>query len=386
MDALKMETDLSPVSDGITRESATKAETASSSSSSPSSSSSSPSLTRPTSAQVQLPLPLPGSATVSVSQTAAAVDKHSSPNRQSAPKSAHQPSSSTQSSVTSPHHRNNPSTAIPPPTNLSSPRPSETPNPAQRPSSSPPPSPSPSPSPSQLLPSRLSHSSSTPSSYFSPRTGASGLEPRSLPNKRQPASRSSHGIETSNGPPPALITQRSYTAESVRKHPTPIDVAAARPHRKRRSETGKSVDSVIHLAPLPTDDKNSFEPSKATRRIRREAEPVQDDMAAATAGYGKHQMSLQADQDSTLRNLDRTMSSNSAAAHAATPNFAAIRHGEEQSKATQEDLFLLLARSNSLTDNTTAAAAKSERKRVGVGVIYSFAIYASWQHLRSIIG
>lgn len=362
-----METDLPErVSVGLTRESATKAETASSSSSS------SAPLTCPTSAQVQLPLP--GSGTLSASQTAAEVDKHSSLNGQSAPKSAHQPSSSTQSSVTSHHHRNNSSTAIPPPTNLSSPRPSETPNSiAQRPSSSP--SPSPSSSPSRLLPSRLtSHPSSTPSSCFPPRTGAPGVEPRSLPTKRQPASRSSHGIETSNGPPPALITQRSYTAESVRKHPTPIDVAAARPHRKHRSETGKSVDSVIHLAPLPTDDNNSVEPSKVTRRIRREAAQAQDDMVAATAGYGKHQMSLEDDQDSTLRNLDGTMSSNSAAP-TAPPNSAAIRHGEEQSKATQEDLFLLLARSNSLTDNTTAAAAKSERRRVCVGVIYSFAIY-----------
>lgn len=142
---------------------------------------------------------------------------------------------------------------------------------------------------------------------------------------------------------------------------------------------------MIHLAPLPTDEKNSSDPSKAASRVRREAERTRDNMAAATAASAQSQAPLEDDQDSTLRNPDRIMSSN-AAAHAAEPNFAANRHGEEQSKTTQEDLFLILARSNSLTDHATDAAAKSERRRVSVGVIYSFAIYPSWQHLGSIIG
>lgn len=323
--------------------------------------SSSPSLTRLSSAQAQAQMPEPDSDSDSSHSHSGTVPashhKHSPPTSQSVLKSAHQQSSSTKSSVTlTPHHhRNNSSTLIPLPTNLPSPPPSEIPNPnSRRPSSSP------SPSPSLQSPS-TSHPPFTPSSSFSPLSAASGPDTRSPLTKRPPASRSSHGIETSTGPPPALITQRSYTAESARKHPTPSDVAAGRPHLKYRSETEKSIDSVIHLAPLPTDEKNSSDPSKAASRVRREAERTRDNMAAATAASAKSQAPLEDDQDSTLRNLNR-MSSN-AAAHAAEPNVAANRHGEEQSKTTQEDLFLILARSNSLTDHATDAAAKSERRR-----------------------
>lgn len=323
------------------------------------------------------------SQTVSV-PSSSSLDEHAdtlSLIRQSAHKSARQQSSSTKSFITSHHHRNNSTLVIPPPTRSSSQRPPEIPVPTtRRPSSSS----SPSPSPSLSLFS--SHSPFTQSSYFSPLSPASGLDPRYPPTKRQPASRSSHGIETSTGPPPALITRRSYTAESVRKHPTPIDVAAARPHRKYPSEPEKSVDSIIHQASLPTDDKNRPDPSKTTRSVPREAERARHTMAAAaTAASGRNQASLDDDQDSTLRNLDHRVSSN-AGAHAAEPNVATNRHGEEQSMTTQEDLFLILARSNSFNDHATDAAVKSERRRVSVSLIYGLTVYPSWQHLGSIIG
>lgn len=319
------------VSDGVTREWGSNAETQTASLSLSSTSQTRPSVSRIVSEHFH---------------------NHSSSTSQSAPKSAHQPSSSS-------IHRNNSTTVIPSPTDPSSPRPLKIPIPkSSRPSSSP------------LLASSLqsritshsSHSPRTPSSYCSSRSAPSAVDPRAPPTKRQPASRSSHGIETSTGPPPALITQRSYTAESGRKHPVPIDVAAKRPHRKYRSEPEKSIDAVIHLAPLPTDEQNSPKPSKATRRIR-EVERARDKMTAAMATSGKNQASLEDDQDSTLRNLDRRMSSN-AAAHAAQPDFAGDRPGEDQSKTSQEDLFLILARSNSLNDNATDAAATSERRRV----------------------
>ncbi|MCJ1465798.1 hypothetical protein MMC07_004417 [Pseudocyphellaria aurata] len=292
---------------------------------------------------------------------------YSSPTRQSAPKraksahqqSVHQQSSSIgiNSSITSHHqHRNNSTTVSPPPTNRSlGPRLSEIPSPtSQRPSS--PPSPVPS---VQSL--STGHSSCTPSSYFASLSGAFEIDPRTPPTKRQPASRSSHGIDTATGPPPALITRRSYTAESVRKHPTPTDVAAARPHWHHRSETETSIDSVIHLA-WPTDEKNSAEPSKATSRARREAERARDNMAAATAASGKSRASLEDDQDSTLRHLDRMVYAN-AAAPADEPGFAANGHGEEPSETTQEDLLLMLARSNSVNDHATDPAAKNDRRR-----------------------
>ena len=79
----------------------------------------------------------------------------------------------------------------------------------------------------------LTSSSSTQSSFFTPtspsisysvlRSNNSGSELRSPLAKRPPASRSSHGIETSSGPPPALSTQRSQSLEGSWKLISPED-------------------------------------------------------------------------------------------------------------------------------------------------------------------
>ena len=55
-------------------------------------------------------------------------------------------------------------------------------------------------------------------SYFAPRPVAPDSEPRSPFNRRPPASRSSHGIETFSGPPPALSTQLSPPIEKTWKN------------------------------------------------------------------------------------------------------------------------------------------------------------------------
>ncbi|KAF2834485.1 hypothetical protein M501DRAFT_1027284 [Patellaria atrata CBS 101060] len=70
-------------------------------------------------------------------------------------------------------------------------------------------------------------SPSVAGSYFSAQPASSGTDARSPAFKRPPASRSSHGIETTNGPPPALITRGSYTSDVVRKIQSPSDFACA---------------------------------------------------------------------------------------------------------------------------------------------------------------
>ena len=62
---------------------------------------------------------------------------------------------------------------------------------------------------------------------------AKPTELRSPALKRAPASRSSHGIETSSGPPPALSTQRSYTAESTRRVNPPQEPTQPHPTAQR---------------------------------------------------------------------------------------------------------------------------------------------------------
>ncbi|ORX93488.1 hypothetical protein BCR34DRAFT_499855 [Clohesyomyces aquaticus] len=80
-------------------------------------------------------------------------------------------------------------------------------------------------SPSNLTPSQVSTSTATSPSYFSPQPQASGKEPRSPPNRRPPASFSGHGIDTSRGPPIALITRGS--ADIVRRTQKTPDFAFA---------------------------------------------------------------------------------------------------------------------------------------------------------------
>lgn len=63
-------------------------------------------------------------------------------------------------------------------------------------------------------------------SYFALQPGSSDLEARSPAAKRPPASRSSYGIETFSGPPPALSTQRTYSTERVWRRPPATDPPA----------------------------------------------------------------------------------------------------------------------------------------------------------------
>ena len=281
-----------------------------------------------------------------------AVDGNSLPTSQSATKPSHL-SLSTQSIAS--HRRNNSTTVIWPPKSSISPA-SDTSS-TRRPSSSP--SPSLQSLPTPLLP--------HPASYLTHQPGATGIDTRNPPIKRQPASRSSHGIETSTGPPPALITQRSYTAESAWKHPPSADSAAARPHQIYRSTTQNSIDSVIHLAQLAPDEPPSVNSAKVTGRVSRQEKELGNNMTTTSAS-SKQPQSLDDDQDPTLRNLMRPASSHAATTVAETNDPAQNqRHG--QSKGSQEDLFLTLARSNSLAEDTTGPSTRSERRRVSVSVI-----------------
>lgn len=62
--------------------------------------------------------------------------------------------------------------------------------------------------PTTLTPSQVSTATTSPS-YFSPQHTASSKDSRSAATRKPPASHSGHGIDTSQGPPVALITRRS---------------------------------------------------------------------------------------------------------------------------------------------------------------------------------
>lgn len=283
-------------------------------------------------------------------------DKYSLSTGQSAPRTGDS-SSSTRSANSRHHHlRNNSATVISTPNKTSIPRLSDKSS-AKRPASS---------------PSTPSYYPST-STHFNQQPGGLVIDPRLSSGRRQPASRSSHGIETSTGPPPALITQRSNTTDSAWKQPAPLEEIRL---SKYRPNTQKSTDSIINPARSATDGTGSAIAAKTTSSVRRRPE-MTGDKTGTMAAFERRHRGHDEDQDSTLRNFDPVASS--------YPNFPANEKisgrvtnndPDEQTKTSQEDLFLILARSNSLADNAHDVTLKGERRRVSSDACYSYYIFA----------
>ena len=278
--------------------------------------------------------------------------QHSRTSNQSAPDQDF-PSSSLNFQSTIPRHRNNSTATITTPiahaVNLAV---LDSRN-VRRPTSSP----SPLSTPSQNFSTPLF---SSKTSYFSPQPGTSSLDPRSTPIRRQPASRSSHGIETLSGPPPALSTQRSYTAESTRRQPSPAELTVARPNPRPRSKTELCIDSGARWVNPSTNDNRSIQPSKLTTSIVQGTTRKEGKMAVRDSQF-QNTSYFDDDQDRTVRNLEDLRSS-------AEINGSGGQW-EEQSKPLHEDLFLNLAKADALTGETEDGTSKSERRRVSAGLV-----------------
>lgn len=279
-------------------------------------------------------------------------DKHSLHIGQSASRTGDSLSSTRSANSRHHHLRNTSATIVSTPNNTSIPRPSDTSS-AKRPASS---------------PSTPLYSPSV-STHFNQQPGGLGIEPRSPPSRRQPASRSSHGIQTSTGPPPALSTQRSYTTDSAWKQPATLEGSC---HSKYRPHTQKSIDSVIKSERSNTDDKDSALASKATSSIRRRPEMIEDN-TSTMPGFERRHRGHNEDQDSTPHEFDPVASSYpSLPANEKISGRATIKNADEQTKTSQEDLFLILARSNSLADNAKDDTLKGERRRVSLDSCRSY--------------
>lgn len=186
-------------------------------------------------------------------------------------------------------------------------------------------------------------------SYFALQPGASGSEARSPQNRRPPASRSSHGIETSSGPPPALSTRRSYNAEPPWRIPPPNDLRSTRPPMVHSA----SIDSVAtqshhiangHIEPKISEAASSAPPRKPSM--------VGVGTVAMDEAYGV-QSGSEEDQDSTLR-INGHKEGNGR--HPTKEN------GRQQSPSSPEDLFLNLARADSVIDDGPETSNWSERR------------------------
>ncbi|KAL2014636.1 hypothetical protein VTN00DRAFT_2161 [Thermoascus crustaceus] len=106
--------------------------------------------------------------------------------------------------------------------------------------------------------------SSSSIAHLKARRSLPGLDLRSPQQKRPPASHSSYGIETANGPPPALSTQRSLLHEKFRR-PFTLDLSNLRIHRP------------FSLSSNPASRLEKVQPSPSTDAV------VEDDPSGATA-------------------------------------------------------------------------------------------------------
>lgn len=188
-----------------------------------------------------------------------------------------------------------------------------------------------SPSPLQTTSSRLSP---TAGSYFAAQPGASGLEPRSPNNRRPPASRSCHGVETRSGPPPAFTTRGSYQGENRSKNAQPINLTSS----TTQATSIGSIDALVHGKSSVADDLVHLNTFKTTVRADQSlGRPVTGLDDTAMASNGHH---LDEDQDeATLRGSEFPQLPFASA--------RGSRYGNGEGHTVHEDLFLNLAHADS---------------------------------------
>ena len=187
-------------------------------------------------------------------------------------------------------------------------------------------------------------------SYFAQQPGASGNEARSPPSRRPPASRSSHGIETSSGPPPALSTRRSYNAESPWRTPPPSDPGATHPPMVHSA----SIDSIVRQPRCITNDPVEPIVLGGVRPAQSRELLIAEGGTKAMDGRHEIQSGSEEDQDLTLRINGHKLSNGR---HTRNDS------GQQPSQSSQEDLFLNLARADSVVHDGSELSNKSERKR-----------------------
>ena len=185
-----------------------------------------------------------------------------------------------------------------------------------------------------------------PGSYFALQPGASGNEARSPPSKRPPASRSSHGIKTSSGPPPALSTRRSYNAESPWRNPPSSDSRATHPPVVHSS----SIDSIVRQPHNNTNDPVAPITLGGVRPAQSQELLIVGGGTLKMDEPHEIQSGSEEDQDLTIR------------INGHKGRHTRNESGQQPSQSSQEDLFLNLARADSVVHDGPELSNKSERK------------------------
>ncbi|KAL8773009.1 MAG: hypothetical protein Q9209_002029 [Squamulea sp. 1 TL-2023] len=217
-------------------------------------------------------------------------------------------------------------------------------------------------SPSALLGNIQAPSSAQGSSYFVSQPGTSGIEARSPANKRAPAYRSSHGIATSNGPPPALITQRSYHGDPWR-NPIPTNQPNLPAPSHHQTQKKDSDGSLAH--------RNSSHSRTGGEAM---LDPINSNVPerGATSNTIPYKQRHDTDEDNdTLRARHLTNGADRPSHNG--------RQEDDHSYSSHEDLFLHLARADSEAGINSDTTKKTGRRGSDFGISTSQPVGTSRQ-------
>ncbi|QSS64609.1 LPXTG-motif cell wall anchor domain protein, partial [Histoplasma capsulatum] len=196
------------------------------------------------------------------------------------------------------------------------------------------------------------------------------LEPKSPHQKRSPASRSSCGIETSTGPPPALSTQRSLSYDKSRPN-TKVSTATSLHRPRSFGSTARSKTKPQPPRPASSIDEvlNPDSSTTATGKLRqRSSLPIG---TSTTATGEKAKMPL-----SGTRLSGGFLGSNSrerkyAMAGNGNTDTSSKESLVEDGKSKNEDIFLNIARANSLRRSSTTTMTERKRSKFGLSGLSS---------------
>ncbi|KAL8736871.1 MAG: hypothetical protein Q9181_002237 [Wetmoreana brouardii] len=179
--------------------------------------------------------------------------------------------------------------------------------------------------------------------------GPSGTEARSPANnyKRAPASRSSHGIPTANGPPPALITQRSYHAEPWR--------------RPSATDPPKQPTASPHQPPT-----NGSRTARNSLDTRSGGDAIPTAMNGAMLGHTTTPTAPSFRyRDDPVENDDTIRTHHGSVSNGVKPD---LGQEDDHTFSSNEDLFLHLARTDSEAGNVSDSTRKTGRRGSQLGL------------------
>ncbi|EEH36508.1 hypothetical protein PAAG_06926 [Paracoccidioides lutzii Pb01] len=215
--------------------------------------------------------------------------------------------------------------------------------------------------------------SSTPPTASSSATSShslklqTSLEPKSPHQKRPPASRSSCGIEASSGPPPALSTQRSLGQPTSPHKSTSTSINLHRPRSFGGARKSKSKSKSNLQPPRPAPGINavlkSNPPSVAASEPQQSAPLPVGSSTAPTREKGKMSIAGTRLSASFLGSNSRDRSNQMTAA--GNMDGSSKECFAEDGRSKTDDVFLNIAKSNSLRRSATT---RTERKRSKFGL------------------